>query len=532
MPYTIKRYSSVNGGSSKPNKTVNDIQIDNTYSSIGLIGSYNESYKSQFFQNMLWKMENFSHTIAPLNPIEGQLWFNPDEKSVKVYISNDKPTSVSSDWKNLGSTILNELTDHESRTGINDPHETTKEQVGLGNVPNVYTFNKTLNLADVLDASICRSNLEVYGTSETYNKTTVNNLFMAKGGTVNNTDRLDGLTSADFVLVDNPVVYRTFDTTSIITNTALTYNNSKGSIVVNTGAGNIDLLSGIRSDGRIASANDTGAMLSFINDNSDPMVTMVVFNRATANNQTAQPVRSYRFTKTNLIIDYDTNPSEMYHTGRIPSNAAVGSLPLNGKAVNTLLLNGMYQSSSPNDNAVALRDGAGDVHVRHIQVSNPDENIETGNLILFRNSNTSDNYVRRANVSSFQSWFRANEPKGVVKAWIQFNGITGSTYKSHNCTLTKLGTGKYRIYYNSFSTPAAGSVVPFVGVTSDGQISTGMAAGTGRLSYNSSLVYLRSTTYTDLEFFRTYNINYNNYSLDSFTNVYADANNITFTWFF
>lgn len=176
MPYTIKRYSSVNGGSSKPNKTVNDIQIDNTYSSIGLIGSYNEFYKSQFFQNMLWKMENFSHTIAPLNPIEGQLWFNPDEKSVKVYISNDKPTSVSSDWKNLGSTILNGLTDHESRTGINDPHETTKEQVGLGNVPNVYTFNKTLNLADVLDASICRSNLEVYGTSETYNKTTVNNL--------------------------------------------------------------------------------------------------------------------------------------------------------------------------------------------------------------------------------------------------------------------------------------------------------------------------------------------------------------------
>lgn len=66
---------------------------------------------------------------------------------------------------------------------------------------------------------------------------------MTKGGTVNNTDRLDGLTSADFVLVDNPVVYRTFDTTGIITNTALTYNNSKGSIVVNTGAGNIELLS-------------------------------------------------------------------------------------------------------------------------------------------------------------------------------------------------------------------------------------------------------------------------------------------------
>ena len=74
--------------------TINDNAIDTTYS-IQLIGKNRPNYGAAINQNSFRLMENFANITSPLNPQNGQLWWD-DAGSLHIYDSTR--------WKYIGST--------------------------------------------------------------------------------------------------------------------------------------------------------------------------------------------------------------------------------------------------------------------------------------------------------------------------------------------------------------------------------------------------------------------------------------------
>jgi hypothetical protein len=75
---------------SNPSKavlTVADATI-NQNTSLKLIGKFVTNYSQPISENFVKLLENFSHSESPLNPIEGQLWYNTTNetsKSLRIY---------------------------------------------------------------------------------------------------------------------------------------------------------------------------------------------------------------------------------------------------------------------------------------------------------------------------------------------------------------------------------------------------------------------------------------------------------------
>ena len=529
MTQSIRRYSTVNGGEEKPNKTVADVNIDNTYSTVGLIGSSNNNYASTFFQNTLWKMENFSGTTPPARAIEGQIWFNTTNNQIYVYIGDDGLDSTQlTNWRPFVKDISDGLAAHIALTGSRDPHEVTKSQVGLDLVDNVPVFDKTLNFADALDKASIRNNLSIYSSSETYTQSIADGLFLGINSKAVNADKLDGYDSTDLVTITAPRMLATLNANSITANQVIRANNDKASIAVNTSRGDFELLSGFKSsDLRVITGGESGSLITFGNRNADPTVKLQVYNTAAAN---TVPVlaKEYVFAKDNLYI----GGSQVYHKTRIPTNADVGSLPSNGKAVNAAALNGFAANAGIVANSIVASDGAGDIWARYFRTTLGNEIPNSDAQVIFRNDQNSDNYMRLGTLGAFQSWLNIGARPNLTKAYIAFEGGSLGVYNNNLCTVYKLATGRYRIPMNAFSTPAIQLVLPIVSCLSSGNLQTGFAEGTGRLDVWGAAIWIRSTSIVDIDIMRTYNINAGYWAREQFQTVYADNYYISFAWFF
>lgn len=62
-----------------------DNTVDSTTAPISLIGRGTLNYGTLVAQNMLRMLENFSSTIAPSNPLVGQLWFDRTTNRMRVW---------------------------------------------------------------------------------------------------------------------------------------------------------------------------------------------------------------------------------------------------------------------------------------------------------------------------------------------------------------------------------------------------------------------------------------------------------------
>ncbi len=90
MTYSI----TLSNGSLLP--IVNDAVKDNTSTSISLVGKNYANYGIVLNENFVHILENFSNTAAPLNPLEGQLWWNSGTKNLRAYTGNS--------WKSFASS--------------------------------------------------------------------------------------------------------------------------------------------------------------------------------------------------------------------------------------------------------------------------------------------------------------------------------------------------------------------------------------------------------------------------------------------
>ena len=88
---------------------VEDGTLKDDAASISFFGKRYVDYGLVFNNNMLSLLENFSSTAPPLNPVQGQTWFDasPGVEHIKVYTNSSvgwKPLEFTAD---LTSTVVN-----------------------------------------------------------------------------------------------------------------------------------------------------------------------------------------------------------------------------------------------------------------------------------------------------------------------------------------------------------------------------------------------------------------------------------------
>lgn len=81
MAYFLFRSSDT----TTPFAIINEQTIDNTTSSLSLVGKRRVDYGQSQQQNQLWLLENFAAPFAPANPIAGQIWYDTSVSYLKVY---------------------------------------------------------------------------------------------------------------------------------------------------------------------------------------------------------------------------------------------------------------------------------------------------------------------------------------------------------------------------------------------------------------------------------------------------------------
>lgn len=69
--------------------TLPDLILDNTTTSITLVGKDAVNYGEEFSQNFVDLLQRFSNSSAPVNPLQGQLWFDNESSKLKVFGGNN-----------------------------------------------------------------------------------------------------------------------------------------------------------------------------------------------------------------------------------------------------------------------------------------------------------------------------------------------------------------------------------------------------------------------------------------------------------
>ena len=95
MPYSL----TITNGSALV--TVPDNTYDHTTTSINLIGANYPGYGLLLNENFIKLLENFSNNAAPANPLQGQIWWDSQNKELKVW---NVPSSGSPNWKVISNS--------------------------------------------------------------------------------------------------------------------------------------------------------------------------------------------------------------------------------------------------------------------------------------------------------------------------------------------------------------------------------------------------------------------------------------------
>jgi hypothetical protein len=82
--------------------SVPDRSINTTATSIKLPARDYPRYGEPMVENLVWMLQNFANTTPPLNPINGQIWYDTVSKSLLVY---DKPGASPGSWRGTGKTV-------------------------------------------------------------------------------------------------------------------------------------------------------------------------------------------------------------------------------------------------------------------------------------------------------------------------------------------------------------------------------------------------------------------------------------------
>lgn len=75
--------------------TIADGTADVNYTSLALVGKNFAGYGQLMNENLVSLLENFSNSAPPVNPLVGQLWFDAENRQMKVYTSTGSWKTIS-----------------------------------------------------------------------------------------------------------------------------------------------------------------------------------------------------------------------------------------------------------------------------------------------------------------------------------------------------------------------------------------------------------------------------------------------------
>jgi hypothetical protein len=370
MSYTISRWNGT------LIKTVADGTID-TSLDIKLIGKSYAGYGQAQNENFVYLLENFANTVAPPNPLSGQVWYDSSNKKLKFYdgtkfrsatgaeVSSSAPTGLSTgdfwfdsdtnqlfNWNGTGFTLIGPQavtgagTTQMQSTSVRDTNGATHaiiQAIDNGNViftissDGDFTLDNTANA--ITGFTTIRQGVTLCYTNNNsqLGQTTSGHRFY---GTATNSDRLGGFTSSDYIRSTSAA----FSSLVNFSDAGYTVGNPQAKLTVfNDGA-------------------TTPTIQSMVNS------TPIVFQTKLSDSSTATPMK---------LLNKDVLPG-------VTANSDLGSVLLQWKNIyagyyygtaqqtDALLINAQYASASSalpsatNKTSIVGRDTNGDITVRNM----------------------------------------------------------------------------------------------------------------------------------------------------------------------
>jgi len=131
----------------------------NTTSSLTLIGRNTTNYGEYIAENTIKHLENFAHTTAPSTPLTGQVWFNKNDSTLRVYNGSDWERTSAVEVKSTAiSTNLTEgsmyfdTKDDELKVYANSSFKSAV--IPGGTVTDIYTGNAMTGSASIYGAKL------------------------------------------------------------------------------------------------------------------------------------------------------------------------------------------------------------------------------------------------------------------------------------------------------------------------------------------------------------------------------------------
>lgn len=217
--------------------TIADGTINTTSTSLGLPGRNYAGYGQPMDTNFVHMLENFSDTVPPDNPLQGQLWFDTNTNTLRLCPADG--TTLASEWYTLTST---------GNTGIT----TFNDIVVLGNasIGNHVSIGNDLNVANILCINLdatANANLATANIGNTITRVITTggatitgaitgNWTFTSGSTVNSpTANIVNLTLTNANVTGNANIANTI-TRVITTGAAATTGNITGTWTLTTGS--------------------------------------------------------------------------------------------------------------------------------------------------------------------------------------------------------------------------------------------------------------------------------------------------------
>lgn len=462
MNYLVKRYKDKDNNSA--GYLVSDFS-KNTDTPLIFSGTYVKSYMTDIGENLLHTLENSVYHRPPAKAIKGQFWFQSETRTLFIYKGDELADSTDESlWTPVTQGISTDVYDHIANK--NNPHLVTKLSIGLDKVDNVPVFDKSLNLSDVVDLSAAQTNLGILPKSNTWSKAEADARYLTLGGISLDSDKLDGIDGSNFMKIASPIAQDTINATSF-DGIKLTANNGSSYIETNGVYGTLALTNGLSVSNKLFANNSSASVISLNSDVGSNSV--IKIRNFTKGNVGTTPVlaKTYTFDLTGIYVDNNL----VYHENNKPTASEVGALPVYGKAVDTAALNGIgtVYSTGTSVNSILQRMSNGSVSARlgRTTATANDNTLNGFGSTVFRNSNA-DPFLRYATKQDTISWAGIDTLIRPAKGWICFNG-SGAVLDSLNCTVGKLGTGRFRVYITTTGgTPVVmiGNNDPAVGPTS------------------------------------------------------------------
>lgn len=171
--YSVQRTHSILGEPTPPTMlftsfSVQDGGINSEDISSRLVGTDYLNYSAPIFESLIWRLGNYAHDHPPINPVNGQLWFDTSTDTLKLLTGDD----YSNEWASLKASSTVNMSENII-PDINNQY-VIGENFSVWN--NLHVSDMYVRDDLLLSASTSSKDVDTLVPSTQYNVTNVSNV--------------------------------------------------------------------------------------------------------------------------------------------------------------------------------------------------------------------------------------------------------------------------------------------------------------------------------------------------------------------